>query len=162
MPIRFTPVTASDIHSPTPVIYDPNLELYMSVVEQRYSFYLNHRAIKGPQRWLSVVDGMPSNIIGHPVGGIDYIIRRIAFSSNHTEGNLNFKLFNTDIEVYNFNIGDQETSKHIDNINITLTNVMDFGMSVSTDYPNSLNHYVDFPAVSVFARRIYEEPPTEY
>jgi hypothetical protein len=161
MAFRYQPINANDIHNPTPVIYDPNLELYLSVVEQRYSFYLNHRAIKGKQRWLHVSDGMPSNIIGHPVGGIDYLIKRIAFSSKIVQGTINFKLFNTDIEVYNFSVTNQ-ISTHIEDINLELSNVVDFGMSINTDYPTNSNDYVDFPAVSVFARRIYEEPPVEY
>jgi hypothetical protein len=157
MPVRLTPLMNSNIHTDPPVIYDPDLELYLSVVEQRYSFYLGHRKIKGPRRWLTVNDSLPSNIVGHPVGGIDYVVKRVAFACNNIQGNLTFKLFNADTEIYNFNVNNQQ-GLHIDNVDLVVPNVIDFRMSVSTDYPNTQD-YVDFPAVSVFIRRTYEEPP---
>jgi len=160
MPIRFYPLMPSTISGTIPpVIYDPDLELYLSFVEQRYSFYIGHRKIQGPQRWLSVSDNLPSNIVGHPIGGIDYVIKRIAFKSNYTNGTLTFKLFNDDVEIYNFNITNNQTTLHIDNINLVVLNLVDLSLSISTDYSNNVDDYVDFPAVSIFARRVFEDPP---
>jgi hypothetical protein len=153
MPVRFTPVTASDIHSPTPVIYDPGLELFMSVTEQRYSFNLGHKKIKG-SRWMSIGDDMPSNITGHPIGGVDYIIKRIAVASNEINGSAIFKLFDNDVEIYSFELVSQ-THIHIENIDLQVPGALDFGMQIITEN----NNYISYPAVSVFARRTYEEAP---
>ncbi len=158
MPVRFRPLSTTLTGMP-PVIYDPNLELFLSVVEQRYSFYLGHKKIKGPQRWLMVNQHLPSNITGHAIGGVDYVLKRIALKSQSTVGeSITFKLFNDDTEIYNFSVNNNQTNLHIDNIDLITPNLIDLGMSVSTNYPET-NDHIDFPTVSVFVRRVYEEPP---